>query len=167
MNQIRPPEGGKWYSPDRDLAHNFPALFMEMVRKYRNRSWPELEDVISACGLSDREIDEAISCYADYIGGAVSKDGKPLTMLESLTDSGFLARSPAAQVCVFAMVGLVMSSAQFTAARDATIGGEGPLLDMQKFVEESKKMSYYYSRPRWLRKVIAVCNGLNFWRGLR
>lgn len=124
------------YSPNRDIAHNFASVLTEVMERHSKGRWPALQAMLSSQGVTEAEMDQALDSYARFI--ILGKDKPEASMIDLLTETGYLQCPPAAQIAVMALLGTVYSGIQFVGVREATVAGEGPLLSVSQLVEQSR-----------------------------
>lgn len=148
-------EGDKrLYNPSRDVAHNFKDVLNLVAARLEDEKWPELAELLHRENVSMDDLGEACACYCKYVASGAEDPNKP--MHESLVDCGFFNCKPAAQVALMAMIGVCYAGIQHVGIREATIGGEGPLLSVQDLVKVSENLLAFTGKPRWKRKLLSM-----------
>lgn len=152
--QARLSEGDRrLYSVNRDIAHNFKAVISLVMKRFDSDAWPELTAMLAREKVSMAEVDRALSSYCSYVASGATDPKLP--MVEALRDSKFLDCHPAAQVAVMAMLGTAYAGIQFAGAREATVGGEGPLMSLSDLLQHARKFQRYAGMSRIRRKLVA------------
>lgn len=140
------------YNPGRDVAHNFKEVMEEVARRLEDtNAWTELSDILKREKITDEDLGEACAAYCRYLVNSATDPKLP--MVQAIEAAGFFNTKPAAQVAVMAMIGTVYAGIQHTGVREATVGGEGPLLDAKSLVKESQSLLEYMRYSRWFRKL--------------
>jgi hypothetical protein len=140
------------YDANRDIAHNFPLVLQDVIMRLEKEVWPSANAVLKAIKCPEAELGKAANAFATFV--VTSVDSPKETMLDALQRSGWFAVHPAAQVVVMAYLGQVMTGMFFHGAREATIGGVGPLSSVEQLVAAGRYISRLMAYPRWLRPLI-------------
>lgn len=153
------------YNPNRDVAHCFGFVLDACFERAYKKQWPSLEKVLGAayaspdfradleqCEAPDpsRDVGEALAA----LGRFVSEPGGD--MHEVLERSGFFAVPAPAQVAALAHLGLVTAGVYFNGARDATLGGHGPLATNESLREAGLECARLMAMPRWRRRLAVL-----------
>jgi hypothetical protein len=139
------------YNPSRDVAHNFKAVMELVVDRLDHDRWPALTELLNREGVTTEELDTACNCYCNFLL-AGAEDGR-LSMTEVLDNSGFLQCKPAAQVAIMSMLGTCYTGIQFVGMREATLGGEGPLLTVKELQQQASCLRRYLAMSPFVRQL--------------
>lgn len=106
------------YAPHRDIANNYVWLLqsaMHQLHPDRLEDW--LKAFAMAAGIGPEEIAKTVETFAAAIV-LLKTDLTIQKPLEALTQAGFFATPPAAQVILCAKLGQIITGAYCTAVRD-------------------------------------------------
>jgi|JI10StandDraft_1071094.scaffolds.fasta_scaffold11878_5 hypothetical protein len=134
------PHDNRLYSVARDIVHNWKPVMEHIAGVIDDQRWKELQEVLDAGNISHDEVGEALSCFMIYNASAAVKSPDNNDMLTALQTSGFLACKPLAQVAVMALIGQAYAGIQFAGIRDACLGTDKPLLDIQELVKAADEI---------------------------
>ena len=147
MLQMRT-ENGMLVSPMRDIAHNFPWLVEETVKRLDEKVWGELHELIDAKGITEEQLAIVIDSMVKFVTKASDPEVKePFALLES---SGFLDVSPSARVAVMAVLGQIVLGAYFEGVRQASVLDERmpPKATVEALVKTGRQVSQRICRRR-------------------
>lgn len=148
--QARMSEGDRrLYNPSRDVAHNFKDVLQLVAARLEDSKWPELAVLLERENVSMDDLGEACACYCNYVAAGFNDPKK--SMQDGLVSSGFFECKPAAQVAVMAMIGVCYAGIQHVGIREATVGGEGPLMSVEDLLDSADDLLKYIGQPRWKR----------------
>lgn len=154
MNEADP----RLYNVNRDVAHNFRQVMERVFNRLQQRLWPELESLLSAHQVTDREVSQAFDALCKFIGGA--QDNMRVEFQTALAQAGWFKCRPEAQVAVMSVLGTVILGYHFAGVREATLGGEGPALTLTTLASKGEELAAFLAIPRWKRPFV------RFWRRL-
>jgi hypothetical protein len=137
------------YNPNRDVAHNFKFVMQRVAAGLEDETWPELASLLRQNKVSMEQVGEACAAYCRYLNMAIT--APKVSVFDALEQSGFFACPPMAQVAVMATLGQVFSGIQHVGVREATLQGDGPVMNMGELVEAGEQVLKFYQRPVWLR----------------
>lgn len=140
----------RWYSANRDLAHNMKELMGRVFKRLQGRAWPELELVLQSHLTTDEEVAEAFDALCRYM--AHTQDEMRTEYQEALERAGWFRCDAGAQVAVLAMLGTVVLGVHYAGVRESTIGGQGPAASLRELSRAGEEFSTYMALPRWRRK---------------
>ena len=128
------------YSASRDVAHNFPAVVQEVWARLLDgpNRWPELNALLKQHTVGLPELRAAAEAFVVFVCSATADPRE--TMYAALQRAGWFKVNPVAQVAYMAYVGQVMAGIFFHGAREATIGGIGPLSDVRSLVAAGRQV---------------------------
>lgn len=155
------------YNANRDVAHNFREVVMEIADRLENERWPELKAILDREGTTMDELGKACEAYCRFVAGATHNAKE--SMVDVLARSGWWDVSPAAQVAYMSVLGTVISGYYFAGAREATLGGVGPTLRYEDLAarggECARLMQLPFWRRWWHKKWHALRSAVNLIRG--
>jgi hypothetical protein len=116
------------YSPERDFAYNYPRMISCIIRCFNTEFWPELLQVLGANypGGPDalwEELCETKDRYCEFLS-TCCQDPNEKQPADVLIRSGFMQKSPLAQIAWMAMLGQVVTGQIFQGLRDITPSGQ-------------------------------------------
>lgn len=150
------------YNMHRDVAHNFVYVAKQVAAALEDGTWPELAALLKHHKVSMLQVGEACEAYCIYLSMAVTSP--KVSEFDALEQAGFWRCAPMAQVAVMATIGTVFSGMQHVGVREATLGGEGPVMNMGDIVSAGSQVLKFYRRPLWLRGLIHFYRRLRSWR---
>lgn len=139
------------YNVNRDIAHNFEFVIMEVGKAIESRRFSPLTRLAKEHNVTDQELGK--TCQALCLFMATQADVPKESMPQCLERSGFLSVNPIAQVIVIAYIGQIILGCQWVGVREATLGGSGPAASMKKLRWYGKKMGLIMAMPLWKRKL--------------
>jgi hypothetical protein len=142
------------YNPNRDVAHNFNFVARTVAASLEDGTWPELAELLKSHNITMEQLGEACAAYCRYLSMAVTEPLLPVH--RALEHSGFLACPPMAQVALMATIGQVFTGIQHVGVREATISGDGPVMNMGELVAEGQRVLKFLRRPKWQRSLLMV-----------
>lgn len=151
------PSDDRWYNVNRDLAHCFADVVREVAARLDDDRWPVIGELCRANQVSDDDLAQACGAFCRFVVGAC--DDPRESMHTVLSRVGWFDLPSVAQVAYMAYLGTVVAGYFFAGVREATIGGQGPLLDcddLRAFGREGYR-ALTRRRPWWSR----------LWRRLR
>lgn len=120
------------YSVNRDVAHNFQYVAMEVARRLRDDRWPAVEKLCAAHRITKVELGEACAAFCRFVAGVLEVPKE--SMEEGVKRSGLLDVREEAQVAFMSCLGQVMAGVYWVGLREATAGGSNPPLDSESLV---------------------------------
>ncbi len=143
----------RYYSPNRDLAHNFHAIMGEVVKSVDEGRWPVLTDMATKAGVTRDELGRACAALCSFV--EVNMNNKGESMAACLQRCGFLDINPVARVVAMAYLGNVILGFHWCGVREATLGGKGPALTYKGLAAEGARaarlMGMSRTRRAWFR----------------
>ena len=109
-------------SLDRDVAHNFRFVALEVFRSLNEGRWGDLAQLIKASEVTDLQLSKAYEALVVFVTSAA--EPVPATMEACMTEAGFFDIRPAAQLALMATLGQVMMGIYWQGARDASAMGK-------------------------------------------
>jgi hypothetical protein len=138
MLQYRTSTDQRAYNPNRDVAHNFKEVAMAVAKKVQNGDLAELHTFISAAGVTEDDLGAACAAFCKFVGSAADPEHR--SMQTSLELSGWFDVPPLAQVAIMAALGTAFLGIQFVGVREATLGGQGPAMEMREVLQASEEL---------------------------
>jgi len=145
------PEYERWYSSNRDLAHNYPTILELTIDRLCDRQWPELADFLSVHGVTDDDLGRVCQAYCEYVLSI--RDRPQATLEELLQASGFLRQPLVAQMAFLAMMSTVVTGIHFRGVKEATIDGHGPMIALSELADYARRASEFIGTSPWRRKL--------------
>jgi hypothetical protein len=146
--QMLPRGDDRIYNVARDLAHNFPEILGRVMRSFSSRRWAELEETLYRAGVDDKELAKAFDSYVKSVLVMQQRGKEGQKWEDMLKDQGFIDCDAAAQVAVFAEIGLMVCGMYFASYEDAYFSEEARLADVLKLGEAAEQFA---NRVRQLR----------------
>ncbi len=149
--QIRPQEGDKrFYDPNRDFAHCFPAIAQEVAHRIDSNKWPALVNYLEAKGVEIEDLEKTFTAVHKFILSAT--DNPKESLEDCLRRSGYLQLRSEAQFAYLAVMGGVIMGCFFSGRRHAYLGAD--TMDMPySIVTYGRRLSLIFSMPPWRRKL--------------
>jgi hypothetical protein len=141
----------RFYSVNRDLAHNFGQIMMEVATRCEEERWSVLTSLLKDKGVSQEEVGKAIQALCRFV--ATQTDIKKESMGSCLARCGFLDLPTAAQAVVMAYLGTVVLGVHWAGVHEATISGEGPTMSYQNLRWHGMICSKLMTMPWWRRRL--------------
>jgi hypothetical protein len=138
----------RFYSVNRDLAHNFGEIMMEVAKRCEEERWDVLTKLLKEKGVGQEDVGKAIQALCRFV--ATQTDIKRESMPSCMARCGFLDLPGPAKVVVMAYLGTVVLGVHWAGVHEATIGGEGPAMS--------------YSNLRWHGMICSKLMGMPWWR---
>jgi hypothetical protein len=139
------------YNPNRDVAHNFPAIVKEVAGRLEDERWEAVTKYMKEQGANMDDLGAACEAFVNFVHGAVDEPNEK--MGEVLHRVGWFKLPEAAQVAYMAYLGTVMSGVFFVGAREATIGGEGPCSNLEDLQQAGRDCHKAMTRSKWRRAI--------------
>lgn len=158
MLNVRTQTDDRFYSPHRDVAHNFPAVMGLLVDRLDKAQWPEMHRYLVLSKVGDKDVAAAVESLCKFVGSTGDNPG--ISMKEALRLAGWLDTKPEAKFAVLAHLGMILIGLHFEGARDVTFNNEGPARDNAKFYVRAKKIAAYLTMPRWRRRIYDLQQGV-------
>jgi len=151
LQAVMSPHDRRLYNTNRDFAHNFKPIMLAVSDRLDRGMWPELQAILKKEGVTEENLGNTVSAFCRFVASAVENPKE--TMNECLERSGYFAESlpPAARIAFMAMLGTVVAGMFFSGAREATLGGVGPAMDLQELREIGNRSADLMSLTRWQR----------------
>lgn len=152
------------YSPNRDVAHNFGEIIMEVAKRCEEGNWDTLREYAKEKGLTDEDLGKVCQAVCQF----VAKDPeKGESMAVGLSKSGFLDLPPAGRVVVMAYLGVVTLGVHWAGVREATINGVGPAQGYKQLRWHGMRCAKLMTLPRWRRRLYNLQSRVKkAWRAL-
>lgn len=147
------------YNVNRDLAHCFGTVMMEVAARIEDQRWPFLTELLRTHGVSDESLGEACAAVCRFVISTV--DNPKENMHSCLARSGFFSCHEAAQVAVMAVLGTVVLGIHWVGVREATLGGVGPVLTYADLGWRGSECAKLMSMSRWRRRWLRFKNWLS------
>lgn len=139
------------YNANRDVAHNFNYVVMEVARRIEAGTWDELTKLAKAHNVSDEELGRACQCVAKF---ALSQLDVPKESMSScMARCGFLDLHPTARIVVTAYIGTIVLGMNWAGVHEATLEGEGPLMGYKRLRWHGMRCVKLMSLPWWRRRL--------------
>jgi hypothetical protein len=138
------------YNPNRDVAHNFKQVVELVAGRLEDGRWAPVTDYMTATGMTDEQLGLACEAFVKFVASAT--EHKDEAMGACMDRTGWFAVPEPAQVAYMAYLGTIMAGIFWRGAREATLGGEGPLADVKDLVAAGDRCLRHMSVPRWQRK---------------
>ena len=136
------------YNVERDVAHNFRFVAMEVAKRLERKPWPELDLALKHVP-DDPQLGQAAQAFCTFVATAALTPTEDMSA--ALLRSGWFAVPPSAQVAYMAYLGQVMAGVYFHGVREATIGGQGPCSQVDDLLAAGREASRFMSIPRYRR----------------
>lgn len=137
------------YNPNRDVAHNFDQVIMEVAGRCERGTWDVLAELARDHGVGDEVLGRACQTLCRFV--ATQADDPKESMAAGLARCGFLDLPPVARVIVTAYIGTVILGMSWAGVREATLGGVGPALSYRKLRWHGMTCARLMTMPRWER----------------
>jgi len=148
------------YNVNRDVAHNFKRVAELVAGRLEDELWPELSEIVKREGVDQNDLGLACEAFCKFIGTSIEDPGAD--MQTALDRCGWFKVKPAAQVALMSCLGTVILGMHFSGVREATLGGEGPAMDLKTLTdygEQSAKLITQGRFARWRRRCWSrICN---------
>ncbi len=141
------------YTPNRDVAHNFDQVIMEVAKRCEEGTWDALVSLAREKKVSDEELGLACQAICKFVA---RQPVKGESMAACLASSGFLELSPAARVIVSAYIGTVILGMHWAGVREATLGGAGPAMTYQKLRWHGMVCAKLMTMRPWKRRLYSL-----------
>lgn len=142
-------EDPRLYSVNRDVAHNFGDVMQIVADRLEGEAWPELAELLKRHNVTQDELGEACKALCLFVCQAT--DVPKENMLDCLTRHGWFKIQPEAQIAITAVLGTVILGYYFAGVREATLGGEGPVLRYQDLAQRGAECARNMTMPKWRR----------------
>jgi hypothetical protein len=153
------------YNVNRDLAHCFVRVAELVAGRLEDGLWPELNEIVKREGLTQDDLGEACGAFCTFV--ATSVEDPSADMHTALERSGWFNVKPGAQVAAMACLGTVILGMHFSGVREATLGGEGPAMDLRQLAAFGERSSKLISMSRWQRRVARIkLRASNAWKAI-
>jgi hypothetical protein len=139
----------RYYNVNRDLAHNFDQLIMEVVSQCEKGTWPSLVKICQDNGVTDEQLGKVCQALCRFMFS--STDLPKESMGSCLTRCGFFDMPEVARIAILARLGIVTLGVHWTGVHEATIGGVGPAMGYKKMRWYGMICSKLMTLPRWRR----------------
>lgn len=158
LNARMSPQDPRLYNPNRDVAHNFDQVIMEVAKRCEQGTWDVLVKLAQEKGLTDEDLGKACQCICRFVAHQPEK-GESMGMC--MSKCGFLECPDTARVIVAAYLGTVTLGMHWAGVREATLAGQGPAFAYKKLRWYGLMCTKLMSLPPWKRKLYL------FWRRVR
>ena len=138
----------RFYSPTRDVAHNFQYVVREAAARLEDGRWRQLHELLGGSGLTEEQLAVALDRFCVFVDRSVQDK----RMTDSLLISGFADVPDAAQIALMATIGAIMSGIYWSGVHEATIGGQGPAQTYGDLREVGRRCYLLVTMPRWRRR---------------
>lgn len=146
INQWRPPDAptAPMYSPDRDLAHIYPAMMVEVLNGLRTGNWSDAIREVAADGLSEEAL-------ADGVGRMTRahelfiRDSSVATAIDAFNKAEFYDLPPLVQLVLFARIGESLAGGFAVALRDVVQRGKQPSRGFIEMLAAGREFSAGFS----------------------
>lgn len=139
------------YNVNRDVAHNFEFVIMEVAKCMEEGKWPVLTKLAKENGVSDTDLGKCCEALIKFMG--VQTENPEESMAACLARCGFLELPEIARVVVMAYLGNITLGIHHAGVRDATLGGVGPAATYKKLRWAGRKCALLMTMPRWKRRL--------------
>jgi hypothetical protein len=136
----------KW-NPTRDVAHNFPWLWNEVLGRILAKETGITGKIRRKLEVSDDEVLLACMRLSELVTTA-TKNRKE-SLLEALDRVRWFELSPEAHCVIAAEIGIVMIGAYYTGVRDATEVNEKPATTYPSLFQAGFDLRKFLLKPRW------------------
>jgi hypothetical protein len=125
--QARMTQGdSRLYNVNRDVAHNFDYVIMEVSKCVETGRWDALVALAKEKKISDEELGKVCQALCRFV--VVQTDNPKESMASCLARCGFLGLNATARIIVMAYLGIVTLGMHHAGVREATLNKEGPAL---------------------------------------
>lgn len=151
-----------YYNPLRDLAYCYPQAVENVVTKFNEHRWPELEQLVATEGVTFDNLCDAMDAYVTFLNEAHKDPSEQLR--DVMARTGWLSQPKGAQIAIMAMLGSVVTGQLFHAIRDESTPEDQmhEVASLYASMQEAKK--WMYASPWTVRVRLFVSRVLN---GLR
>lgn len=150
--QARMSEGdNRVVNPNRDVAHNFEYMMLEVARRVEEGTWDYLTLLGKREGVTDEDAGLAVAAVCKFV--TVQMEHKHESMAQCLARCGFLDLKPAARCVVMAHLGTIILGTHWAGVREATLGGVGPALTYKRLRWHGRRCHLLMTMPRWKRRL--------------
>ena len=122
------------YNPTRDVAHNFAGVVELLITNYDDSGWAELREYTIKQGVTDTDIAATLEAFVTAVMYAKDKAKRKLSIHAALTETGFFKQKLLAQATIMALLGQIYTGMHYAGIREATIGNEGPIYDLDSLL---------------------------------
>jgi hypothetical protein len=154
LNARMSPSDQRLYNPNRDVAHNFNQVIMEVAERCEKGTWDALVKLAEEKGISDEVLGKACQSLCKFV--ATQADEPKESMPAGLARCGFLDLPPAARIIVSAYIGTVILGMSWAGVREATLGGVGPTVTYQNLRWHGMRCARLMTMPRWKRSLYCL-----------
>ena len=139
------------YNPNRDVAHNFEFVIMEVSKCIEMGKWPALVNYAAEYKISDEVLGRCCEALCKFV--VVQADNPKESMAACLARCGFLDLPEQARVIVMAYLGNIILGMHWAGVREATLNKEGPCLTYKKLRWHGRQLVLLMKLPRWKRRI--------------
>lgn len=159
--QFRPKSGGAAYAPQRDVAHLFVPVMRQVAAWVEDGTWNELSSFMTKYSVTPEMVAEACGKMCQSIGTAAEHPTE--TCRESIQRTGFLDEPEESQLIVLACIGAMFVGIQHSGIREATLDGEGPLMEAKDLIAAGEKVLAVFAAAPVARKRMRLSGRLRRW----
>lgn len=139
----------RFYDPNRDLAHCYDQVLMEVAKRLEAGTWSPLSEYLEQHGIDQDQLGEACRAYCDFI--VHTTDDQRETLEAVLKRVGWFEIPEPAQVAYVAYIGLVITGMFFKGRRDATLLDEQRISSPVHLRHYGRRSAKIMTMPRWRR----------------
>ncbi len=139
----------RWYSTDRDVAHNFAQVCRLVAARLEDQTWPFLRDFCTAYKITQDQLGQACESFLKFVASSDIKED--VRVDQSLARSGWMDLPDPVQFAFLALLGTVLLGLYHVGVKEATIGGDGPCKGVKDLVDEARRVSEVITQSRWRR----------------
>lgn len=134
------PNDQRLYNPARDVAHNFAGVVELIINNYDDAGWAALREFTTQQGVTDEDIAATLDAFVTAIMYAKDKLKRKLSIHAALTETGFFKQKLLAQVTIMALLGQIYTGMHYAGIREATIGNEGPIYELDSLLAAASSL---------------------------
>lgn len=131
-------QDGRLYNPNRDIAHCFPAIAKETVRRLNVllTSDSPIAKYVKDKNVTNEELSNACNAFVQFVVNG--HDPVMNTMEKSMQATGWMDLRPEVQFIVPSVVGIICMGVFWQGVRDSTFDGDGPASNIQDLLAIGK-----------------------------
>ena len=134
------PNDQRLYNPARDVAHNFAGVVELIITNYDDAGWAALREFTMQQGVTDEDIAATLDAFVTAIMYAKDKLKRKISIHTALTETGFFKQKLLAQVTIMALLGQIYTGMHYAGIREATIGNEGPIYELDSLLAAASSL---------------------------
>lgn len=136
------------YAPERDLAHLYSPMFVEVLNGLRTGNWSEAMREIIPEPLTEEQLAEGAGCMTNAMDTFI-RDDEVDSPLKAFAKAGFYKLPALVQLVLFARIGEVVTGGFAVALRDVTVRGDLPPSGFMRMIAAGREFAAGFSGHTW------------------